>query len=155
MQNVTIKSLLVLTKMDSTSVAVYFLPFLAILDATQLSALDPVEYMSRGSLNSAGFTCPPFKRKSPEISLSPFQVTSQLRRTGSYDEKPITIIPLSARTLSKLGIVLLPNHEVCIRGKKLGRIVLPSNPIVQFEMMTGIGIWFSPCIQAATYTKKN
>ena len=99
------------------------------------------------------YTCPSFRRVSPEISLSPFQVTSD-SRNGMSAEEPLTIIPVSVRAFSKLGLVVLPSREVCILGQKLPKIILPNDSGSQFEMMTGIAIWFSPCIQRTTQIKR-
>ena len=112
---------------------------------------------ARTLLTSVGrrYKCPPFPRISPEISLSPFQVTSDSHDGISSDEQPLTIIPVSVRSFSKLGLLVLPSREVCIVGQKLPKIILPNDPDSKFEIMTGIAIWFSPCIQRTTESKRD
>ena len=47
------------------------------------------------------YECPIFKRMSPKISLSAFQISPE-KRTGNNQEEPITVVPLSIKTFSKL-----------------------------------------------------
>jgi len=83
---------------------------------------------------------------SPEISLSPFIVSSD----SSYDEdaeNPLVVVPLSIRLFKKLQMRILPSREVCVLGEKLKNISLPDDGEDSvFEIMTGIAVWFSPCI---------
>ena len=104
-------------------------------------------------LPTGQYICPSVRRISPEISLSPFEVLSdspnQVRK-----EPPLTIIPVSIKAFAKLGMAVLPTNEICVLGQKLPGVVLPNDPTTQFEMMTGIGIWFSPCIIRDTHQKR-
>lgn len=98
--------------------------------------------------------CQSKKRISPEISLSPFQVTSDAQHvvgSGMRPEQPLTIFPVSVKAFSKLGLEVLESREVCILGQKLKNIILPTDSSSQFEIMTGIAIWFSPCIQRTSH----
>ena len=55
------------------------------------------------------YACPSYQRKSPEISLSPFQVTSDAQHvvgSGMRPEQTLTIIPVSVKAFSKLGLML-------------------------------------------------
>lgn len=102
------------------------------------------------------YPCPSFKITSREISMSPFQMSTRLRRRSgrSAEDHPVTIFPTSLRTFSKLGLAVLPNNEICIGGRKLDGVVLPSKPLLQFKLMLVIAIWFSPCLQKETDIKR-
>ena len=105
-------------------------------------------------LPTGQYICPSIRRMSPEISLSPFEVLSD--SPNQVDKEPtLTIIPVSIKAFSKLGMAMLPTNEICVLGQKLPRIVLPNDDATaQFEIMTGIAIWFSPCIIRDTHQKR-
>ena len=94
------------------------------------------------------YACPKApKFISPDITLSPFQVSSD-SQNNSERELPLVVIPISRRTFKTLDMHLLPSREVCILGNKLKNFVLPQNS--QFAIMVGIAIWFSPCLSQRT-----
>ena len=83
---------------------------------------------------------------SPEISLSPFIVSSDSSKEEDA-ENPLVVVPLSIRLFKKLQMRILPSREVCVLGEKLKNINLPDDGEDSvFEIMTGIAVWFSPCI---------
>ena len=57
--------------------------------------------------------------------------------------------------LDKIGVVLLPSGDVCVRGKKLRKAILSDDPWTQIQILKGIAIWFSPCNYAAAGTDVN
>jgi len=82
------------------------------------------------------------KRISPDINNSPFLVGSDaVDDSGSHKEKLI-VAPISIGIFMKLELMLLPNRKVCVLGKKLKNLRLPYP--LEFEIMTGIAVWFSP-----------
>ena len=94
----------------------------------------------------------------PHISLSPFDDSASLRKRDTSQSYvsvgPTRIIPLSTRMFRNVGMVVLPNHQICVHGMKIANVLLPDDRQTQFEIMTGIAIWFSPCIHAASEVKK-
>ena len=84
---------------------------------------------------------------SPEISLSPFLISSD-SSNNEDSERPLMVVPLSTRIFKKLEMTILPSREVCVLGEKLKNIILPYDSV--FEIMTGIAVWFSPCISLPT-----
>lgn len=99
------------------------------------------------------YRCPSFKGISPVISLSPFEVRSD-SSNGMHQEHYLTVIQVSLKMFSKLGMMVLPSNELCIIGQKMDRIILPNDHTSQFEIMIGIAIWFSPCIHRTTQIKR-
>ena len=89
---------------------------------------------------------------SPEISLSPFIVSSD-SSDNEDTEKSLVVVPLSIRIFRKLEMTILPSREVCVLGEKLKNIRLPDDASV-FEIMTGIAVWFSPCISFRTNNQR-
>ena len=105
------------------------------------------------------YVCPPaISNNVPDLSLSPFDDSSSLHKGDmpqSYvSMAPTRIIPLSTKAFRNLGIAVLPNRQICVHGMKIANIMLPENPRTHFGIMTGIAIWFSPCIPAASKMKK-
>ena len=90
---------------------------------------------------------------SPEISLSPFIVSSDSNDNEDV-EKPLVVVPLSIRIFKKLEMTILPSREVCVLGQKLKNIRLPEDDDSVFETMTGIAVWFSPCISIPTNNQR-
>ena len=88
---------------------------------------------------------------SPEISLSPFLVSSDSSNNEDV-ENPLVVVPLSIRIFKKLEMTILPSREVCVLGEKLKNIILPYDSV--FEVMTGIAVWFSPCVSIPTNNKR-
>ena len=111
----------------------------------------------RGQNGNYYYACPESpKFISPDITLSPFEVSSQKRSSDSQNnsprEIPLVVAPISRRTFKKLDMTVLPSREVCVVGKKLKNFVLPQKS--QFRIMVGIAIWFSPCLSLPTNTKR-
>ena len=117
----------------------------------------PVRSVGKYLLNISSmdhYKCPDTpKWFSPEISLSPFPVSSDLHRHGET-ETPLYVFPLSLRTFKKLDLTVLPSREVCVLGMKLKNTILPSDYEKQFEIMTCIAVWFSPCIAKSNTEKR-
>ena len=91
-------------------------------------------------------------RFSPEITDSPFLVgTDAVDRKGNKDET-IIVAPISRNLFNKLELVVLPNREICVLGEKINSLRLPYQS--EFEIMTGIAIWFSPCTSRPTHVKR-
>ena len=99
------------------------------------------------------YFCPSVNGISPAITLSPFEIASD-SPNGLRQEHYLTIIQVSLRMFSKLGMKVLPSNELCILGKKLDRIILPNDRTSKFEIMIAIAIWFSPCIQRTSRIKR-
>ena len=91
---------------------------------------------------------------SPEISFSPFLVGSDAPGHVNTEKQPLVVIPVSTRMFKKLEMGVLPSREVCVLGEKLDNLILPPDFDSQFEVMTGIAIWFSPCVSAPTHEKR-
>ena len=92
------------------------------------------------------------KRISPDINNSPFLVGSDaVDDSGNHEEKLI-VAPISLSTFMKLELMLLPSREVCVLGKKLKNMRVPYPS--EFEVMTGIAVWFSPCFSKPTNGKR-
>ena len=88
------------------------------------------------------------KRISPDINNSPFLVGSDaVDDSGNHEEKLI-VVPISIGIFMKLELMLLPNREVCVLRKKLKNLRVPYPS--EFEIMTGIAVWFSPCFSRPT-----
>ena len=96
------------------------------------------------------YKCPRLTRRYPEIAFSPFDL-----HDGINNQQSVKIIPFSVKIFSKLGMVPLSNNELCIRGEKLKNFLLPRDRTSQFQVLTGIAIWFSHCIQIPEYSERN
>ena len=96
----------------------------------------------------------PFSSKyiSPAINYSPFLVGTDGVDAQGNGQKPVTIVPISTHIFQKLELVVLPNREICVLGEKLKNLRLPRDS--EFEVMIGIGIWFSPCVSKQTHAKR-
>ena len=96
----------------------------------------------------------PFSSKyiSPAINYSPFLVGTDGVDAQANGQKPVTIVPISTHIFQKLELVVLPNREICVLGEKLKNLRLPRDS--EFEVMVGIGIWFSPCVSKQTHAKR-
>ena len=105
--------------------------------------------LRKGNYNYACPKSPKFI--SPDISLSPFKVSSD-PQSNRASEIPLVVAPISRRTFKKLDMTVLPSREVCVVGKKLKNFVLPRKS--QFRIMVGIAIWFSPCLSLPTNTQR-
>ena len=91
-------------------------------------------------------------RISPEITDSPFLVgTDAVDHKGNKDE-PMIVAPISRNLFNKLQLVVLPNREICVLGEKIKSLRLPYQS--EFEIMTGIAVWFSPCTARPTHVKR-
>ena len=97
--------------------------------------------------------CPITSRRiSPEITDSPFLVgTDEVDHKGNKIE-PMIVAPISRNLFNKLQLVVLPNREICVLGEKIKSLRLPYQS--EFEIMTGIAVWFSPCISRPTHVKR-
>ena len=97
--------------------------------------------------------CPASSRSiSPDVNDSPFLVGSDaVDDSGNHEEKLI-VAPISLSIFMKLELMLLPSREVCVLGKKLKRLRVPYPS--EFEVMTGIAVWFSPCFSKQTHEKR-
>ena len=85
---------------------------------------------------------------SPDINNAPFLVGSDaVDGSGSHEERLI-VAPISLSTFMKLELMLLSTREVCVMGEKLKNLRVPYP--TEFETMTGIAIWFSPCVSKQT-----
>ena len=114
-----------------------------------LLCIEPIcGFVTFGNWNSARMltVCPPFEEPPPNMSMSPFY----LARDHENQTQFTTILPLSLRTFTALGMVLLENNQLCLRGKVLSNFLLPNRLSAQFQMLTGVAIWFSPCLQRQT-----
>ena len=96
----------------------------------------------------------PFSSKyiTPAINYSPFLVGTDGVEAQGNGQKPVTIVPISTQIFQKLELVVLPNREICVLGEKLKNLRLPRDS--EFEVMVGIGIWFSPCVSKQTHAKR-
>ena len=92
------------------------------------------------------------KRISPEINDSPFLVGTDGVTDPDTTEKSLIVAPISTKLFKKLQLVVLPTREVCVLGEKLKNLRLPYYS--EFEIMTGIAIWFSPCVSRPTHMKR-
>ena len=92
------------------------------------------------------------RRVSPDINNAPFLVGSDaLDNSGNQKEK-LVVAPISLSMFMKLELMLLPTREVCVLGKKLNNLRVPYPS--EFEMMTGIAVWFSPCVSKENHVKR-
>merc|ERR1712080_646750 len=96
------------------------------------------------------YRCPRLTRRLPEIGFSPFDL-----HNGINNQQSVKIFPFSVKMFAKLGMVPLSNNELCIRGRKLNNFLLPRDHTSQFQVMAGIAIWFSHCMQISEYSKRN
>ena len=96
----------------------------------------------------------PFSSKyiTPAINYSPFLVGTDGVEAQGNGQKPVTIVPISTQIFQKLELVVLPNREICVLGEKLKNLRLPQDS--EFEVMVGIGIWFSPCVSKQTHARR-
>lgn len=92
------------------------------------------------------------KRISPEINDSPFLVGTDGVTDTDTKEKSLIVAPISKKLFKKLQLVVLPTREICVLGEKLKNMRLPYYS--EFEIMTGVAIWFSPCVSRPTHMKR-
>ena len=94
------------------------------------------------------------KRISPEINNSPFIIGSDSVDEPGNKEEKIIVAPISRSLFTKLELVILPTREVCVLGEKLENLRLPyRSKFEEFRIMTGIAIWFSPCVSRPSHTE--
>ena len=116
---------------------------------------DAIPVINRSLMkNNVGEEECPFSSKiiSPAINYSPFLVGTDGVDAQGNGQNPVTIVPLSIHIFRKLELVVLPNREICVLGEKLKSLRLPRDS--EFEVMTGIAIWFSPCVSRQTHAKR-
>ena len=89
---------------------------------------------------------------SPAINYSPFLVGSDSMDDKGNRDDTMIVVPISRHLFEKLQLVVLPSREICVLGEKLKKIRLPYDS--EFEVMTGVGIWFSPCVSKETHAKR-
>ena len=95
------------------------------------------------------------KRISPDINNSPFIIGSDSVDDLGNKEEKIIVVPISRQLFKKLELVILPTREVCVLGEKLENLRLPyRSKFEEFRIMTGIAIWFSPCVSRPSHTER-
>ena len=65
-----------------------------------------------------------------------------VQKTGSHH-----FVPISMDLVSKLGVRVLRNRQLCLGGKALQGIFLPKNLMLQHSLIKRFLVWFSPCIE--------
>ena len=94
------------------------------------------------------------KRISPEINNSPFIIGSDSVDDSGNKKEKIIVAPISRKLFNKLELVILPTREVCVLGEKLENLRVPyRSKFEEFRIMTGIAIWFSPCVSRPSHTE--
>ena len=97
--------------------------------------------------------CPVSSRRiSPDISNAPFLVGSDAVDDSGNMEETLIVAPISLSMFMKLELSLLPTREVCVLGQKLKNLRVPYPS--EFEIMTGIAVWFSPCVSKPTNVER-
>ena len=97
--------------------------------------------------------CPVSSRRIfPDISNAPFLVGSDAVDDSGNQEEKLIVVPISLSMFMKLELSLLPTREVCVLGQKLKNLRVPYPS--EFEIMTGIAIWFSPCVSKPTNVER-
>ena len=97
--------------------------------------------------------CPVSSRRvSPDINNTPFLVGSDAIDDSGNQEEKLVVAPISLSMFMKLELMLLPTREVCVLGRKLNNLRVPYPS--EFEIMTGIAVWFSPCVSKQTHVKR-
>ena len=72
-----------------------------------------------------------------------FKTVAAVQKNGGH-----RIVPISMDLVSKLGVRVLRNRQLCLGGKALQGIFLPKNLMLQHSLMKRFLVWYSPCIEA-------
>ena len=121
---------------------------------------DTLFFSVYNKLQNPSLLCPKTpKTLYPGTSSSAIQTVTESANNGK-PENSIDVMHSRAfklkrdpRAFRNLDITLLPSNEVCVLGKKLPNIILPQN--YQYQIMTGITFWLSPCISIPNPAKSN
>ena len=64
----------------------------------------------------------------------------------SEKNKVHRVVPISMDLVSKLGVRVLHNRQLCLGGRELQGIYLPKNQKLQLSLIKRFLVWYSPCI---------
>ena len=77
-----------------------------------------------------------------------FSSKDEIDKTAATSEKNKVhrVVPISMDLVSKLGVRVLRNRQLCLGGKALKGIFLPKNRMLQRSIIKRFLVWYSPCI---------